>query len=107
VLFGIYGRRQARFSAIPSSVFYQSALGDSRQELARVAGALTFPWDARPGLWLTVNDFLVGQATGTSLRKNQKAIFVESVTYTMPYGLQMNGQQVLTLPQLLAAQGLG
>lgn len=107
VMFGIYGRRQAKLNSIPVSLAYQSGLGDARQELLRATGALVYPWDARPGVWTVVNDFLVGQATGTSLRKNQRAIFIENVSYTMPYSLQMNGQQVLTLPQMLAVQGLG
>lgn len=106
-LFGIYNDRKAKYETIPSSIALQTSLNAQRQQVETLAGSWVLPWDVRPGLWLTINDFLIGQVQPSELRRDQRNIFIERVTFTAPYGLSINGVQVETLPQLLAQYGLG
>jgi len=106
--FAIYEERTPYYYTIPSTVKYSHRISDESQrvELYR-GGTQVRPWAVRPGDWVFLPDYLFGQsATPHELASDSRMIFVESVKYTMPYGLNLNGSRYSTLPQLLAKRGM-
>lgn len=109
-LFGVYNDRVAYYNAIPTTVEYQHFLRDREQRITQLGGNTVYPWNVRPGKWLLLDDFLVGGAIPTNLaqlRNDPRAVFIESVKYSSPWGLQINGGKVYTIGQKLAKLGLG
>jgi len=106
-IFGIYNERVPRYEAIPTDYEYQQRLSDPAQRVENTVGVEVKPWDIKAGKWLFVPDFLIGQVQPTSLRTDPRMIFIEEVTYTMPWGLQIQGGRTDKLSQKLAKLGLG
>lgn len=105
--FGIYDNLKARYKKMPTEVEYVYHLAGGSQEIETPTGARVRPWDVRPAKWLFVPDFLIGRVVeGTPTRQDPRNIFIESVTFTAPYGISINGGKVATLPQALAKLGL-
>jgi hypothetical protein len=107
-IFGIYAGRKAYYNAIPTSIEYLHRINDNKQRITNIqTGVEVWPWNVLPGRWIMLADWLMGQKIMTSsLRDDLRNRFIESVTYTAPWGLQINGAKVSTLPQLLARLGL-
>lgn len=107
-LFGVYAGRRAKYEVAPTSeIAYQMRLGDPSQRVETLAGTEIKPWNVLPGRWLFLPDFLVGKTQPVTLRTDPRYIFIESVTFTTPNGLSMQGGKVDTLPQKMARMGLG
>jgi len=105
-LFGIYANRRAFYSAAPSAIEYYHQISSEYPEVVDIAQSRVDPWDVLPGKWLQVNDILVGRVNPSSLSADPRNIFIESLTYTAPYGLSINGGKASKLPQLLGRLGL-
>ena len=105
-LFGIYNDREPFYDAIPSEIEYFQAITDSKQRVTSVGGAEVKPWEVLPGKWLEYTDFLVGATTPSDFRNDPRIQFVESVTYTAPWGLSHSGIKISTMRQRLARMGL-
>ena len=60
----------------------------------------------RPGAWVAVQDFIIGQPQAADLKSDLRNIMVETVSYTAPFGLSINGKKVETLPQIMARYGI-
>ena len=105
-LFGIYNDRQARYEAMPTEIAYQQRLSDPEMRIETLDGQRVFPWNVLPGKWLFISDFLIGRVTASDLRFDPRALFIESVTYTAPWGLQVSGGKTDKLAQRLAQLGL-
>jgi len=103
-LFGIYEGRQARYGQAPTTVEYTAKLSDPAQQI--YAGGPVDPWDVRPGRWLEFEDFDPGYYPPT-LEEDPRAMFIESVTYTMPNQLALSGDPVSSLSDVMASFGLG
>jgi hypothetical protein len=103
--FGIYQNRQSIYGPIPTSFAYEFRLSSSK--LGRYGGGEIYPWEVLPARWLFYTDFLVGRSQSASMREDPRALFIETVTFTAPWGLSLNGGKVRTSPQLLARLGLG
>lgn len=106
-IFGIYNGRVPEYGAIPTDFEYQQRLSDPAQRIETPQGIEVRPWDIRAGKWLFVPDFLIGQVQQSDLRLDPRMIFIESLTYTMPWGLQIQGGKTDKLSQKLAKLGLG
>lgn len=108
-IFGIYDGIKAHYNAIPTTALYQHRIADKFRRVERFGtGQLVRPWDVEPGQFLFFPDFLVGRAQPTALRNDPRYLFIESVSFSTPYELQINGTQLSTIPQLLAkARTLG
>lgn len=104
-LFGVYNNREVYYQAAPTTLEYIQRLTEPLT-LETTTGEIVYPWDARPGMWLLFSDFLVGRSEPANLREDQRAMFIESVTYSAPYGLQLTGAKIGTLDQRLAQYGL-
>lgn len=102
-LFGIYDEEKARYNAIPTTAAYQHRIADKYRRIEKFgSGELVRPWDIEPGQFLFFPDFLIGRTQPTSLRDDPRYLFIESVTFSTPYEIQINGAQLSTIPQLLA-----
>lgn len=106
-VWGIYDDRVPAYNAIPTTIDYLQYLSSAGQHVETLAGVEVFPWDVRPGRWLQVPDFLIGQSQPSNLREDQRNILIESVTYRMPWQLDIKGGKSDKLPQTLAQLGLG
>lgn len=106
-LFGIYQDRKAHYNVIPSEVEYLQALGSPTIEVMTTDEQPIYPWQVRPGKWLFFPDFLVGRVrSDEALQNDPRALFVETVSFTAPWGLSINGSNVSTLAQKLARLGI-
>lgn len=106
-IFQILNDRIPTYAAIPTSVEYQQRLSDPAQRVETTAGTEVKPWDIQAAKWLFVPDFLIGKTQPADLRLDARMIFIESVTYTMPWGLSIQGGNTDKLGQKLAKLGLG
>lgn len=108
-LFGIYDNLEAYYQAAPTDVLYQQRLSQPRSRIEIAGGdqvTEVYPWKVLPGKWIIFPDFLIGQATELDLRDDPRAMFIESVKYTMPWGLALKGGSVDTIDALIAQLGL-
>lgn len=106
-LFGVYEGQKVIYAAAPSTVEYYQRLSARDQRVETQDGTEVAPWRVKPGKWLLFPDFLVGTTASTyALRQDPRAMFIESMTYTAPWGLQLSGSKAETLPQRLAQLGL-
>lgn len=106
-IFGIYNDRVPTYEAIPINYEYQQRLADPAQKIENQAGIEIKPWDVKAGKWLFVPDFLIGKVLPTSLRLDPRMIFIEQVTYSMPWDLSIRGGKADKLGQKLAKLGIG
>ena len=105
-IFGIYAARRAFYNAVPSAIEYYHQVTSEYPEVTDVQNARVNAWDILPGKWLQVNDILVGRVNPSSLSADPRNIFIESVSYTAPYGLSITGGKVSRLAQYLGRLGL-
>lgn len=104
--FGIYGELGAQYASAPTTAEYHQMLGDPAQRVTTPAGAEVPPWSVRPAKWLLFPDLLAGYAEPSTLVTDPRAMFIESVTYTAPRGLQLAGGRLDKLSTMLAKLGL-
>lgn len=105
--FGIYAGRKAIYQQAPTEVDYRFSIASNSQQIEGVTGGRVYPWQVLPGRWLRTPDFLIGRVQSTLTHEDPRNRFIESVEYTAPWGLSINGTQLETLPQLLAKLQLG
>lgn len=106
-IFGIYDDRKAVYTSVPTVIEYHRRRSGNKGSVTTPTGRLVYPWDVEAGKWLFREDFLTGQGLTTSLFEDPRAVFVESVTYTAPWDLQINGGRADTITQRLNRLGLG
>ena len=109
MIFGIYEDREPVYKATPTDVAYQVRMSSLGARLENTAGQSVEPWEIVPGKWLEFSDFLPGVDIpyATTLRKDPRRMFIESVSFTIAYDLQLTGGKTDQLPQMLAKLGLG
>lgn len=106
-VFGIYNDRKAIYEPVETAISYYHKLGDPGQWIETTTGARLFPWNIQAGKWLFITDFLAGKNPSTPLAEDPRAIYIESIRYTAPWGLEINGGKVSKVAQQLAKMGLG
>lgn len=107
-IFGVYQDRKMHYEQAPSAFEYFYRIHERRQRITTDQDIEVKPWNVKPGKWLLVSDWLIGDKVATTAtREDARAQFVETVVYTMPYGLQLSGQKVDRLPQFVAKMGVG
>jgi hypothetical protein len=105
-LFKIGKGRHATYEAAPIEVEYIQNLSDPEQKVTTLYGDEVLPWRVQPGKWLLFPDFLVGTDVSQPPADDQRAMFLESVTYTMPLQLELIGSTSYTIDQRLGQLGL-
>lgn len=104
--FGIYEGRKARYTLMPTTPTYIWRIADGGQVFT-LTGDIVRPWDVLPARWAHIPDFMIGRISdNTQIREDPRYMFIESLTYTAPYGLTMSGAKVSKLPQILGQMGL-
>lgn len=99
----VYGNQRITYAVVPTTAEYQhSIISEDIQIEIYGRGTKVDPWDVLPARWLFLNDFLAGRGIPTTLRDDPRYTFIESVTYTAPNIVQISGQKVSRLPQMLA-----
>lgn len=107
-IFQILNERKAYYNAVPTTFEYQYALSDPQQKIEKYnAGYRVFPWNVEAGKWILISDFLVGSTIPSNIRQDKRAIFIESVSFSAAYGLDIKGGKVQSLPQKIARLGIG
>ena len=104
---GCYNDRRIVYKVVPSEIIYQKRRG---QPVEDNLGGIIRPWDIKPNEWLFRPDFLVGRhppITNTTLGTDPRAGLIETVKYSTPYGLSVNGIKLSNLDQVLAKRGIG
>ena len=99
---GIYTNRQMVYATIPTDVAYLMYLSEGPQQIRTLSGIYVPPYNILPGRWLQFADLLPNAPAVTDMRQDMRMMFIESVTYTAPMGLSLQGGQTDRLPQLLA-----
>lgn len=110
-IFGVFENQRIYYNTIPSDFTYYYKLSNRDQNIRLFkngeSGAVIQPWDVMPGKWLFIGDFLPGRFTNSTNKKaDPRAMFIESVSFTAPHGLSLNGIGVSELPQYLAKLGI-
>lgn len=107
-LFGLYQDRRAVYEAIPSSPTYQRQLADPQQSVRIYGdGPLVYPWSIQPGRWLFYTDLFVGRSTPDDIRADERYLFIEQASFSIPWALTLDGSVVGRLDQILSRLGLG
>lgn len=110
-IFGVFANQQIKYNTIPSDFTYYYKLSSRDQNIrlynAGESGAIVKPWDVEAGKWLFIGDFLPGRFTDVTNKKDDpRAMFLESVNYSAPYGLSLNGIGIGELAQYLVKLGV-
>lgn len=91
-LFGIYAGRRPHYTPKETTVSYLQRLADPNQQVRDLSGRKLAPWNVMPGKWLMLEDFLPGKPVNSAdLRNDPRALYIEEVTFTHPWGLQIRG----------------
>lgn len=106
-IFGIYNDFHAVYEEVPTAIEYYIKLTDTKQRIMDDIDTEIKPWDVRVGEWVLFSDFFVGRPLPATLREDPRAMFIESLQFTAPWGLTLNGGKVTTLKQKLSKLGLG
>lgn len=103
-LFGVYEDNKVKYGTIPSSIEYEYRLSPATQKVTDyVNGAFVYPWDVRPGKWITVPDWLIGRIIdSTDLFSDPRNKFIENVNFSAPYTLGLTGSPFDALTQMLS-----
>ena len=89
--FGIYANRRPVYAAQETDYSYYQRLGDPSQRVRDANGNWIRPWNVVPGKWLFIEDLMVGYPRAGNPRQEPRALYIEEVTYTAPWGLQLRG----------------
>lgn len=104
--FGVYANQRAEYTVMPTAQEYTWHLADGGG-LSTPYGRNIEPWDVLPAKWIFIPDFMIGRVpTSTNLRDDPRYMFIESLTFTAPYGLTMTGAKISKMPQILGQLGL-
>lgn len=104
---GFYAGRKLVYTAVPTTILYQRRRGKPVTD--QFDGEIR-PWDVQPAQWIFRPDFLVGSTppiTAATLGTDPRAYLIETVKYSTPYKLSINGRKLSNLDQVLARRGIG
>ena len=111
-VFAVYEGRKVYYQSIPEIIQYTYEMRDENKFVANLFGTRIPPWSIRPNNWILVKDLLTSSAritpTGSvdDLLADPRVTYIESVNYTAPHTLNMAGNRLEKVPQLLAKYGL-
>lgn len=106
--FSVYDNAKCYFDSIPSEIEYYHRIGDRDQMLTTIDGTVIYPWEVRPTQWVKFPDFLTGRDFHSDeIRYDPTNMFIESIKYATPWTLELNGNKISNVEQLLAQKGVG
>lgn len=106
-VFGVYADEIPYYQQSPTTVEYEYLISDKSQAI-QSQGVDIYPWNILPAKWMFFQDLLIGRvpASVNVLREDPRAMFIESATFTAPWGLTLTGGDTDTINQRLAKMGL-
>jgi len=90
------------YKAASTIVDYFRRVEDARQEIRDLSGRIIPYWEMRPNHWIRTADTFPHALTPANLQDDFQIMFVESVEWTEPDGLILNGSQGDNLPVIIA-----
>ena len=102
MLFGVWNNRHVKFAEIPSTKAYVHKLSDPEQRITTPTGLRVLPWNVLPGEWILFTDYLIGKTQPADLSQDQRAMFIQDMTFTAPWALSLKGAKIGTVRQYLA-----
>jgi hypothetical protein len=108
-LWGVYRDRLFHYYPAPVTTDYAFSMSEVGGALLDKDGLIVHPWAVTPGHWVTVSDLTLGghRLSTTDARSIPTSIFIENLSFTAPYGLDITGGRVSSLRQKLYRLGLG
>lgn len=108
-IWGVYNDRVVKYNAVPTTIRYSYSILDGKSRVSEIGGAAEVnPWEVLPGYYILISNLLPGIATNTSdIKKDPRIMFIESVSYSAPYGVQLSGGKTDTISQRMNRLGLG
>lgn len=105
--FGVYGGLKAFYAPLPSDTAYQHRIADPLIQIETYGtGTKIEFWDVLPAKWMFLSDFLVGRPQPVDRRLDPRYVFIESVQFSAPNDLQISGNKVGKLAQMIAKKGM-
>ncbi len=101
-IWGIYRDRQLSYVVVPTVPEYEISLNNGLQHITSTSGDRIEPGNILPGKWMKINDLLSAQGVMADITRDMRAMFIETVTFTAPYALSLQGGKTSKLPQMLA-----
>jgi len=105
---GVYEGRRLVYQLAPNAIELKTSLTEN-EEWSTLQQQRVEPWLVRPDSWVFLGDIQVGTAlpaTSAKLRSDVRAGFIESLKFSAPRDLEVDGQKVSHLDQQLARMGL-
>jgi hypothetical protein len=105
---GVYAGRQFIYEQAPAEIEYEQRIRGNTGVTDRLGGRVE-PWNVLPAKWIFYPDFLIGRnppVTAATLKTDPRAGFVETVKYTFPNQVSINGGKFGQFDQQLAKLGL-
>lgn len=110
-IWGIYADRKIEYKAVPTDIEYMFDLVDGLQKVTTPLGGEIDPWDVLPGKFIQINGLSLGalsnHPSADNLRETPGVVFIESVSYSAPFGLQLTGGKYDKITQRINRLGLG
>lgn len=102
-ILGVYEDNRVHYNNIPTTIGYEYKLSWQKQKIIDYnSRAFIYPWDIRPGKWIFVSDWLIGREKASPIYLDKRCKFVESVSFSAPYTVGIQGSPYDTLSQMLA-----
>lgn len=105
---GVYANRQVIYEAQPSTIAFQERITGNVGITDSLDGDID-PWNVTPTEWLFFPDFLTGSPVPSSLaqlKTDPRAGSIQTVRFSLPNNLTVNGVKLGQLDQVLTRLGL-
>ena len=107
-IWGVYNDRVVEYHVIPTDIRYIYSILDGKSRIVEVGGGEVNPWEVMPGEFIQIINLLPGITTDSSdKKKDPRIMFIESVEYSAPFGIQISGGKFDTISQRINRLGLG
>jgi len=90
----------------PSDIVYFQRFADPAQRIYDIAGNIVYPWEVKPGNWLFILDFMAGKDKTSNLNDDARAIFIEEVSFSIPWDVSFRSGAIKKLDQIIAKKSM-
>lgn len=104
---GFYEGRRLFYQTVPTSYEYQQRITGNLGIIDLTENEIK-PWDVKPAKYIFFPDFLVGRfppVTTLSLGSDPRIGYIEVANFSAPYSVNVDGNKLSQLDQLLAKRG--
>lgn len=110
-ILGVYNNQQVVYGPIDEVATYAYSVTSSESRIIDVTtNTVAHPWSIVPNKWVIVSGLSTSQTpTGDldAMRNSPAAMFIESVTFSAPYSVSIQGGPTATFSQKLSRLGVG